>query len=239
MGAAGSSEAGSAPCPAGARPDGPRQPRCAPPGGGDSGHTRVHTRPAGTHVSHLPSSLASAPRAPVLCSRSAGTRVRGERARHRPGPSTASHTRRQRIRASAAPGAAGAALSGRLSPPRAAWASPAPEAGRTRLGAVVESAQRALTALRRRRRARLPAVPRAPLLRRVGSAPSALRPRPSAARAPGLPLPAARAAAPAAGPSSFPALCSGPDASARAETQGLGASGSGGGVLGEGRPATE
>ncbi|XP_027950074.1 proapoptotic nucleolar protein 1 [Eumetopias jubatus] len=81
-----------APCPSGGGPDGTQTVTPPPPGDGDSSHACVHTSPAGSHVC-APRSPASASGALAPASHPVGTRVRGERARHRPGSSTASHTR--------------------------------------------------------------------------------------------------------------------------------------------------
>ncbi|KAL2805545.1 proapoptotic nucleolar protein 1, partial [Daubentonia madagascariensis] len=128
------------------------QPRCPPPGDRDSGHARVHTHvcaPQGL------SSLGSGPRPPPP-----RTRVRGERARHRRGRARPPTPGQQQVRASAGPGPAEATLSGQLSPPPAAVAPLGPAARPLGWAQQKGVARRALTALSRRR-ARLPAVPRA------------------------------------------------------------------------------
>lgn len=185
MGAAGSSRRRAQPCPVG------RGPEVAPEGyavlrqamATQATHVSTHVRQGPTCVSSLspptPHGLASAPWASVPGSYPAGTHVRGERVHHRPGPRTASHTREaadSRIRRPGPPSESPCPGSCHLPGPPPRPSTPQPD--RTRLGAVERSGQRALTALcRRRRRARLPAVPRTPLHRRVGSAQGALRPR--------------------------------------------------------------
>lgn len=84
-----------------------------------------------------------------------------------PGASRASTPGQQRVRASARPGPAGAALSRQLSPLPSAAAplvpAAGPRSGKPAEGSGPAGTHRALCRRRRRRRARLPTVPRAGL----------------------------------------------------------------------------
>lgn len=142
---------------------GPGPPRCPPPGDGDSSQARVPIRPAGPHVCP-PYGRASVPWPPAPVSYPAGTRVRGERARHRPGPSTASHT----------PAAAGRSI--RRRGPRRSRLVRADVTSHSRRGAP-----------RPRSRAALGWAPR------MGAAPRALTARSAAAAAAALASPPRRA----------------------------------------------